>query len=33
MLKRPGQEPITLEEMDDAIVAGASERYARSERG
>jgi AbrB family looped-hinge helix DNA binding protein len=29
MLKRPGQKPITIEEMDEAIAAAACERDAR----
>jgi len=32
MLKRPGQKPITIEEMDDAIAAEVGERDARSKR-
>jgi AbrB family looped-hinge helix DNA binding protein len=32
MLKRPGQRPVTIEEMDEAIAAGASKRDSRSKR-
>lgn len=32
MLKRPGQRPVTIEEMDEAIAARASERDLRSKR-
>ena len=32
MLKRPGQRAVTIEEMDEAIAAGASERDSRSKR-
>lgn len=32
MLKRAGQRPITIEEMDDAIAAGAGKRNSRSKR-
>jgi AbrB family looped-hinge helix DNA binding protein len=32
ILKRPGQKPITIEEMDEAIAAAVSERDARSKR-
>ena len=31
-LKRPGQKPVTIEEMDDAIAAEVGERDARSKR-
>lgn len=32
MLKRPGQKSITIEEMDEAIAAGAGKRDSRSKR-
>ena len=32
MLKRRGQRPVTIEEMDEAITAGASNRDSRSKR-
>jgi AbrB family looped-hinge helix DNA binding protein len=32
MLKRPGQKPVTIEEMDEAIAARTSERDSRSKR-
>jgi antitoxin PrlF len=32
MLKRPGQRPVTIEEMDEAVAAGASARFRRSSR-
>lgn len=32
MLKRPGQRPVTIEEMDEAIAAGARKRDSRSKR-
>jgi len=32
MLKRPGQKPITIEEMDGAIAAAVGERDARRKR-
>ena len=32
MLKRPGQRPVTIEEMDEAIAARASKRDLRSKR-
>ncbi len=32
MLSRPGRRPVTLEEMDEAIAAGAIERYRRSKK-
>jgi antitoxin PrlF len=32
ILKRPGQKPVTIEEMDDAIAAEVGERDARSKR-
>lgn len=30
MLHRPGQQPVTIEEMDEAVATGASERDFRS---
>jgi hypothetical protein len=32
ILKRPGQKPITIEEMDKAIAKKVGERDARSKR-
>ena len=32
MLKRPGQPPVTLAEMDEAIAAGATARWRRRGR-
>jgi antitoxin PrlF len=32
MLKRPGQRPVTIKEMDEAIAAGASKRDSRSKQ-
>lgn len=32
ILKRPGQRSITIEEMDEAIAAGAGKRDSRSKR-
>ncbi|MPZ35779.1 MAG: AbrB/MazE/SpoVT family DNA-binding domain-containing protein [Rhodospirillales bacterium] len=32
MLRRPGQRPVTIEEMDEAVASGASKRDSRSKR-
>jgi len=32
ILHRPGRRPVTLEEMDEAIAAGATEGYSRRKK-